>query len=57
MRKFATKTASRPNSVNLYFGVNLNGVLDVLLDLPDVLVGVLGVLVGVFFIGMVYMVF
>ena len=52
MRKFATKIASRQNSVNQYWGVNLLvflvfGVLIGLLGVFGVLVGVLGVLVGV----------
>ena len=68
MRKFATKIASRQNSVNQYWGVKftfivfgaLVGILGVLVGVFGVLVGVLGVLVGVlcvsvgiFIIGMV----
>ena len=57
MRKFVTKIASRQNSVNQYWGVNLLvflvfgvliGVLGVLVGVLGVLVGVLGVLVGLF---------
>ena len=58
MRKFATKIASRQNSVNQYWGVKftfifhlpvgvLIGVLGVLVGVLGVLVGVLGVLFGV----------
>merc|ERR1712198_358945 len=44
-RKFATKIASRQNSVNQYWGVKFTFIF----HLPvGVLVGVLGVLVGVF---------
>ena len=55
VRKFATKIASRQNSVNQCWGVKftfivfgvLVGILGVLVGIFGVLVGVLGVLVGV----------
>ena len=52
MRKFATKIASRQNSVNQYWGVKFTFIfhlpVGVLIGVLGVLVGVLGVLVGVF---------
>ena len=52
MRKFATKIASRQNSVNQYWGVKFTIIfhlpVGVLIGVLGVLVGVLGVLVGVF---------
>ena len=49
MRKFATKIASRQNSVNQYCGVNLLVflVFGVLIGVIVVLIGVVGVSVGV----------
>ena len=53
MRKFATKIASRQNSVNQYLGVKFTIIIfhlpvGVLIGVLGVLVGVLGVLVGLF---------
>ena len=65
MRKFASKIASRQNSVKLYFVIPIHicilvGVFGVKFDILGVLVGIIGVfdgLFGILLFGLAYLLF